>query len=286
MSDGKKEILLGDCLDLMKNIDDNSIDLVFTSPPYAERRKSTYGGTNENEYVDWFLPIGAEIKRILKPTGSFFLNIKPHTNKGERSLYVYDLICALKRETGFMFVEEYCWTKNAFPGSLKGRFKNAFEPIYHFTKNSPNEITFNPVACGTPIKEESIARTYRKQCGAPKNGSGMTGMNTTNIRNLGLARPSNVINVNNVSNQFSDKQLHPATFPEGLVEFFVKSFTNEGDVVLDPFGGSGTVGLTCVKTKRQFILMEKQEQYFELIKKRVGDFNKNFEPQTLFGNEM
>ena len=75
MSEGKKEILLGDCLELMKSIPDNSIDLVFTSPPYAERRKSTYGGVNEDKYVDWFLPIGAEIKRILKPTGSFFLNI-------------------------------------------------------------------------------------------------------------------------------------------------------------------------------------------------------------------
>jgi DNA modification methylase len=286
MSEGKKEILLGDCLELMKNIPDNSIDMVFTSPPYAERRKTTYGGIPENDYVDWFLPIGAEIKRILKPTGSFFLNIKPHTNKGERSLYVYDLVCQLKRETGFMFVEEYCWTKNAFPGSLKGRFKNAFEPVYHFTKGNPNQITFNPIACGTPMKEESIARTYRKQCGAPKNGSGMTGMNTTNIRNLEFARPSNVINVNNVSNQFSDKQLHPATFPEGLVEFFVKSFTNENDIVLDPFGGSGTTGIVCKNHKRQFILMEKQQEYFELIQKRVADFNKNFETQTLFGNEM
>jgi len=286
MSEGKKEILLGDCLELMKNIPDNSIDMVFTSPPYAERRKTTYGGIPENDYVDWFLPIGAEIKRILKPTGSFFLNIKPHTNKGERSLYVYDLVCQLKRETGFMFVEEYCWTKNAFPGSLKGRFKNAFEPVYHFTKGNPNQITFNPIACGTPMKEESIARTYRKQCGEPKNGSGMTGMNTTNIRNLEFARPSNVINVNNVSNQFSDKQLHPATFPEGLVEFFVKSFTNENDIVLDPFGGSGTTGIVCKNHKRQFILMEKQQEYFELIQKRVADFNKNFEPQTLFGNEM
>jgi site-specific DNA-methyltransferase (adenine-specific) len=273
----KNEILHGDCLELMKDIPNGSIDLVFTSPPYAERRKSTYGGVNEDEYVDWFLPIGAEIKRILKPTGSFFLNIKPHTKKGERSLYVYDLVCRLKREMGFMFVEEYCWTKNAFPGSLKGRFKNAFEPIYHFTKNSPNEITFNPVDCGTPIKEESIARTYRKQCGAPKNGSGMTGMNTTNIRNLGLARPSNVINVNNVSNQFSDKQLHPATFPEGLVEFFVKSFTNENDIVLDPFGGSGTTGIACLNTNRQFIVMEKEQKYIDIIKARV-----NNKPLTLF----
>lgn len=82
------DILLGDCFELMKNIPDNTIDMVFTSPPYAERRKTTYGGIPENDYVDWFLPIGAEIKRILKPTGSFFLNIKPHSNKGERSLYV------------------------------------------------------------------------------------------------------------------------------------------------------------------------------------------------------
>jgi len=145
----------------------------------------------------------------------------------------------------------------------------SFSLVKDFTKNSPNEITFNPVACGTPIKEESIARTYRKQCGAPKNGSGMTGMNTTNIRNLGLARPSNVINVNNVSNQFSDKQLHPATFPEGLVEFFVKSFTNENDVVLDPFGGSGTTGVACKNLNRNYILIEKEPEYIEIINKRL-----------------
>lgn len=247
----KKLVLLGDCLDLMKNIPDNSVDVVITSPPYADRRKKVYGGINEEKYVEWFLPIGSEIKRIIKPTGSFFLNIKPHTNKGERSLYVFDLIIMLKRELGFLFVEEYCWTKNAFPGKLNGRFKNGFEPVYHFTKQSPNNITFNPIACGTPI-----------------NGSGMTGMNTTNIRNLELSRPSNVINVNNVSNQFSDKKLHPATFPEGLVEFFIKSFTNEGDVVLDPFAGSGTTGIVCEKLNRDFILIEKKEEYYNIIKKR------------------
>jgi len=275
MGDWKKEVLLGDCQDLMKGILDNSIDMVFTSPPYAERRKWVYDGIDEDEYVDWFLPIGKEIKRILKPTGSFFLNIKPHTNKGERSLYVFDLVCRLKRDVGFLFVEEYCWTKSPFPGQLKGRFKNAFEPIYHFTKRLPGKITFNPLACGTLIKEESIKRTFRKQCGAPKNKSGMTGMNTVNTRYLKFARPSNVINVNNVSNQYMDKQFHPATFPERLVEFFIKSFTNEGDIVLDPFAGSGTVGLACLKNKRQFILIEKQEEYFKLIKKRIENIIKS-----------
>lgn len=230
-----------------------------------------YESVHEDEYVEWFLPIAHELKRVLKPTGSFFLNIKPHTHKGERSLYVFDLVCALKREVGWHFVEEYCWTKNAFPGNLRGRFKNAFEPVYHFTKGSPNNIVFNPLACGTPMKEESIARTYRKQCGAPKNGSGMTGMNTTNIRNLSIARPSNVIHVNNVSNQFSDKQMHPATFPEGLVEFFVKSFTNEGDVVLDPFAGSGTVGVVCQSLCRYFKLIENHPDYVNLIRTRLRE---------------
>jgi len=253
----------------MARMPDNFIDIVVTSPPYAERRKSTYGGISENEYVEWFIPIAKELKRIIKPTGSIFINIKPHTTEGERSLYVFDLICALKREVGLLFVEEYCWTKNAFPGSLKGRFKNAFEPVYHFTKCGPAGITFNPIACGTPIKEESIARTYRKQCGAPANGSGMTGMNTTNIRTLELARPSNVINVNNVSNQFSAKKLHPATYPEGLVDFFIKSFSNAGDLVYDPFNGSGTTALSAANNNRNWIGSEIKEEYCSIIEQRV-----------------
>jgi site-specific DNA-methyltransferase (adenine-specific)/site-specific DNA-methyltransferase (cytosine-N4-specific) len=216
-----------------------------------------------------------ELKRVLKPSGSFFLNIKPHTDGGERSLYVFELVLMLKREIGFLFVEEYCWTKNAFPGALRGRLKNAFEPIYHFTKQKPSEILFNPTACGTPIKEESIARTYRKQCGTPQNGSGMAAMNATNIRNLKIARPSNVVHVNNVSNQFTLKNKHSATFPENLVDFFLKTFTNEGCVVLDPFAGSGTTALSCIKNNRKFILIEKEEGNIKLIKERIAEIEKN-----------
>lgn len=263
----KAGVLLGDCLEILPTLQAESFDLIFTSPPYADRRKRVYGGISGENYVSWFLPIARELKRVLRPTGSFFLNIKPHTKDGERSLYVFDLVKTIKQEAGFRFVDELCWVKNPFPGELKGRFKNAFEPIYHFSKSA--EIKMNPLACGTEIKPESIARSYRKQCGAPKNGSGMTGMNTTNIRHLKLARPSNVIVVNNVSNQFSDKQHHPATFPEKLVEFFVKSFTDEGDSVLDPFAGSGTVGLVCQKLSREFMLIEKEARFIELINKRL-----------------
>ena len=265
-------VIHDDCVNVLRNlILMDSIDLIITSPPYADRRQDTYGGVREDDYVKWFAPIAHYLHAVLKPTGSFFLNIKPHTRKGERSLYVFELVHYLVTCCGFHFVDEFCWTKNPFPGSYHGRFKNAFEPVYHFTKGPLNKITFNPLACGTPTKEESIARGFRKQCGKPKNGSGMTGMNTMNIRNLKMSRPSNVINVNNVSNQFSDKQLHPATFPEGLVEFFVKSFSNEGDVVLDPFAGSGTVGVVCKKLNRNFVLIEKEEEYCKLSEKRINN---------------
>jgi len=259
-------IIHGDCRDVMKDMPDECIDLIFTSPPYAQRRASTYGGVDEDKYVGWFVKIAEQIRRILKPTGSFFLNIKPHTEVGERSLYVFDLVLALRREVGLLFVDEFCWVKNAYPGDLKGRFKNGFEPIYHFTIRSPEEIKFNPTACGTTIKESSIARSYRKQCGKPKSGSNMAGMNTTNIQYLEIARPSNVVEINNVSNQFSDKQLHPATFPEKLVEFFVKSFSDEGDVVLDPFIGSGTTALACMKTRRNYIGIEKEPKYVDIAR--------------------
>lgn len=257
----------------LKKLSDNSVDMVFTSPPYAERRKNTYGGIAEDKYLEWFKPIAIEIKRVMKPTGSFFLNIKPHTNKGERSLYVFELVIMLKREVGFLFVEEYCWTKNAFPTGTHGRFKNGFEPVYHFTKANPNQITFNALACGTPVSEETKSRAFRKNCKKPKNGSGMV-VDRDNFKELEFARPSNIINANNVTNQFTSKMEHSAVFPEKLVEFFVKSFSNENDVILDLFAGSGTVGVVSEDLKRNYILIDKEEINIELIKKSVGEKRK------------
>ena len=242
---------------------------MVTSPPYADRRKNTYGGVSEDLYCEWFKPIAEEIKRVLKPTGSFFLNIKPHCKNGERSLYVFDLVSMIKREVGLMFVEEYCWTKNAFPTGVKGRFKNGFEPVYHFTKEKPSNITFNPLACGTPVSEDTKKRAFRKNCKVPDNGSGMV-VDRDNFKNIELARPSNVINANNVTNQFSLKAKHSAVFPEKLVEFFVKSFSNEGDVVLDPFAGSGTVGVVCKLNNRNYILIDKEDNNIDLIKERLN----------------
>jgi site-specific DNA-methyltransferase (adenine-specific)/site-specific DNA-methyltransferase (cytosine-N4-specific) len=94
----KTNIILGDSKEELKNLTENSVDLIVTSPPYADRRKQTYGGISPNKYVDWFLPISKELLRVLKPTGTFILNIKEKAENGERNIYVIELILALRQQ--------------------------------------------------------------------------------------------------------------------------------------------------------------------------------------------
>ena len=263
-------IILGDCLEKLKKLDTNSIDLVITSPPYADRRKNVYGGLPPNKYIPWFLEIGKEIKRVIKPTGSFFLNIKAHTVKGERDLYVFRLVIALRDEIGFKFIDNYAWVKNSFPGNYRGKFKNGWEPVYHFSKEKSTKIKFNPLACGTPQKEESTKRAFRKHIGYSRNGSNMM-VNLDNIKNIKLARPTNVLRINNVMNQWDKRIFHPAVYPVELCDFFIKSFTNEGDIVLDPFAGSGTTGISAKKNNRQYILIEKEKKFCDLMKEILNE---------------
>src|ERR1044071_6385811 len=112
----------------------NCVDLIMTSPPYGDQRSSTYGGVNADQYVEWFLPIADEMKRVLKPTGSLVLNIKEHAINGERHTYVIDLIGQM-RDTGWLWTEQYIWhKKNSFPGKWPNRFRDAWERCLHFTK--------------------------------------------------------------------------------------------------------------------------------------------------------
>jgi site-specific DNA-methyltransferase (adenine-specific) len=129
----RNQILHGDCLDVLSQLPDNSIDLIVTSPPYADQRKHTYGGVCADNYVDWFLPIAAQLKRVLKPTGSFVLNIKERVVEGERHTYVLELIIAMRKQ-GWRWTEEYVWHKrNCYPGKWPNRFRDAWERCLHFT---------------------------------------------------------------------------------------------------------------------------------------------------------
>lgn len=104
------KILLGDCKKVLKTLEDNSVDLIVTSPPYADSRSGTYGGIKPDKYVEWFLPITAELLRVLKPSGTFILNIKEKVVDGERHTYVIELILEMRKQ-GWLWTEEFIWHK-------------------------------------------------------------------------------------------------------------------------------------------------------------------------------
>ena len=111
-------LYLGDCLEILSDYDADSFDLIVTSPPYADRRTKTYGGINPNEYVDWFMPRAEQFLRVLKPSGTFILNIKEKAVNGERHTYVIELILEMKKQ-GWLWTEEFIWhKKNSYPGKM------------------------------------------------------------------------------------------------------------------------------------------------------------------------
>src|SRR3954470_21793561 len=128
------DIFEGDCLNVLADRPADSFDLIFTSPPYADRRAKTYGGMKPEKYVEWFLPRAEQFLRVLKPTGTFVLNIKEKVEKGERHTYVLELILALRKQS-WLWTEEYIWhKKNCHPGKWPNRFRDAWERCLHFTK--------------------------------------------------------------------------------------------------------------------------------------------------------
>ena len=140
----------GDCLEVLTDFPDDSVDLIITSPPYADARRHTYGGVSPNDYPSWFCDRAEQMYRVLKPSGSFILNIKEKAVGGERHTYVLDLILALKRSVGFRWVEEYIWHKTtSAPGKWKYRFRDAWERLLHFSK-SP-DIKMNQDSVKVPV---------------------------------------------------------------------------------------------------------------------------------------
>ncbi len=128
-------IFESDCLNILRWLPSDCVDLIVTSPPYADQRKHTYGGVHPDKYVEWFLPIASELKRVLKKEGSFILNIKERVVDGERHTYVLELILALRKQ-GWLWTEEYIWHKrNSYPGKWPNRFRDAWERCLHFTKD-------------------------------------------------------------------------------------------------------------------------------------------------------
>ena len=267
-SGNRIDLYQGDCLDVIKTLEDNSIDLIVTSPPYSDQRKSTYGGIHPDKYVEWFLPISAELLRVLKPTGSFVLNIKEKVVNGERHTYVIELILALRKQ-GWLWTEEYMWhKKNSFPGKWPNRLRDAWERLLHFNKDKKFNMYQDEVKI--PIGDWSTKRLANlsetdKTRDESKVGSGF-GKKIENWVGKDMVLPDNVMYM---ATESSNKN-HSAAYPEGLPEWFIKLFTQEGDVVLDPFLGSGTTSRVANRLNRHSIGIEMNEEYYNMTEESLS----------------
>jgi len=261
------EIKHGDCLEVLKTSPDCTFDLVVTSPPYADRRKHTYGGVSPEKYVEWFLPRSEQFLRVLKPTGTFILNIKEKVENGERHTFVIELILALRRQ-GWLWTEEFIWhKKNCYPGKWPNRFRDSWERCLQFNKTRKfkmnQEAVMVPMGDWAKTRLRSLGRNDTVRFDSQV-GSGF-GKNIANWIERDMAYPTNVLHL---ATECGNKS-HSAAFPEALPEWFIKLFTNEGDWVLDPFAGSGTTCAVALKLGRHSVGIELLKEYVELAKQGI-----------------
>ena len=266
------EIHLGDCLDVLKTTQDDFVDLIITSPPYADQRKDTYGGIHPDKYVEWFLPRTQEFKRILKPTGSFVLNIKERVCNGERHTYVIELILAMKKQ-GWVWTEEYMWhKKNCYPGKWPNRFRDSWERLLHFTKQKKFKMFQDNVKvpmgdwAKRRLKNLSDIDMIRDES---KVGSGF-GKNISHWLDKETVYPTNVLHM---ATECGNKK-HSAAFPESLPSWFIALFTQETDIVLDPFAGSGTTLVASKKLNRRGIGIDINPEYVDLMTEKLSLYDK------------
>lgn len=263
----RTDLYLGDCREKLNLLPDNSVNLIVTSPPYADQRKNTYGGVTPDKYVQWFLPISSELLRVLKPEGTFILNIKEKVVEGERSTYVMELILEMRKQ-GWLWTEEFIWhKKNSYPGKWPNRFRDAWERLLQFNKqrqfNMYQEEVMVPMGDWSKSRLKKLSDTDKTRDNS-RVGSGF-GKNISNWIGRDKAYPTNVLHL---ATECNNKN-HSAAFPEELPEWFIRLFTKENDIVLDPFMGSGTTLRVANRMKRNSIGIDIVPEYYEMVREQL-----------------
>ena len=273
---------LGDTMKMVKDLPNNSIDLVITSPPYADT--VSYGKEveifNPTNYIDWFLPLFYEAKRFLKDSGSFVLNINDRATNGERSIYVFELVTRIVKETNLKLFDRYIWfKKSALPMPGDKRLNDRIEYIFHFVKDSKKFKTRTD-RVRVPYKEISLKRFKNKVHGNDLiNSDG-----TTELSQRGSSKPhpkgAKPITVFRFDTGSALRGInHPAPFHPDLPKWFITWLTDEDDIVFDPFMGGGTVAEVAIKTNRKFIGFDVNKKYVDMAEERAKivfkEVNKN-----------
>jgi site-specific DNA-methyltransferase (adenine-specific) len=262
----KNQIILGDSREVLRNLN-QEVDLIVTSPPYADARKNHYDSIHPDEYVEWFLTFHEPFFAALKPNGSLVINIKDKVVDGVRHRYVWDTLQALSKK-GWYAIDDYVWHKtNPMPGFWPTRLRDGWEYCFHLSRDKRPYINFDAVK--RPIgtwSQNRLAKLGKNDTTRhnSENRSGF-GRDISKWMEKESVSPSNVLTVPLVGKNMG----HPAVFPVELPRFFIKLLSPEGGLVLDPFGGSGTTGIAAFKEKRNFILIDNNEEYCVQAKERL-----------------
>lgn len=263
---GEHRLLCGDSTkaeDVGRLMAGATINIAFTSPPYASQRKydesSGFKPIPPDKFVEWFEPIAANVKSHLAADGSWFVNIKEHCEDGQRSLYVKDLTIAHVRQWAWRLVDEFVWKRGGVPGKWSNRFKNQWEPVFHFSVNPQIKLRHEQV-----MHASDGAFEY-----SPDNPKSKTGFFSNkgrdDIAKQGMALPGNVLEM---GTEVKMTEVHSAPFPVGLPSFFIKAFTDESDTVYEPFCGSGSTLIAAEQLGRKCYGMEISPAYCDVIVKR------------------
>lgn len=275
---------LADSLKLMQSLPANSVQLVMTSPPFGLAFKKEYGNADSAHYVDWFLPYGEQMKRLIRDDGSIVIDIGGAWNKGSptRSLYQFKLLIALCEELGLYLAQDFYWFR---PASLPApaewvavrriRVKDSVNCIWWLSKTKwPKANNKNVLQPYSVDMIRLLKRGYKSKLRPSGHYVTQKFMN-----NHGGAIPPNLLQVgSNESNspylkacQKSGIPPHPARFPREIPEFFIKLTTLEGDLVLDPFAGSNVTGEAAEYANRRWISIEIRKEYLEGSRSRFEE---------------
>jgi site-specific DNA-methyltransferase (cytosine-N4-specific) len=269
--------VVGDAFALLGELDDESIDLVMTSPPFALRRQKSYGNVEETDYVAWIVPFGREVFRVLKKTGSFVLDLGGAYRAGvpSRSLYNFRVLLALCDDIGFHLAEDFYWFNPAkLPSPIewvnkrKIRAKDSVNTIWWFSKTDFPKADVRKVLSPYSERMRKLIQDPESFYRPKKRPSGhdiSAGFGKDN----GGAIPSNLLTIPNTDSNSSYlwlcKELgldrHPARFPAEVPAFFIKMLTDEGDMVLDIFGGSNTTGFAAEALGRKWLTFDLSRDY-------------------------
>jgi len=268
---------VGDALELLQGLPDESIDLVLTSPPFALQRQKEYGNVDQDEYVDWLLSFTIEIKRVLKSAGSFVLDLGGAYRRGRpvRSLYNYRVLIRMCDDLGWNLAEEFFWfNPSKLPSPIewvnkrKIRAKDAVNTIWWFSKTDFPKADITKVLVPYSERMKLLLQNSDKYYSPKKRPSGHD-ISSRFAEDKGGAIPPNLLQIPNTESnsrylrccQIVGINGHPARFPEKLPEFFIHFLTDVGDTVLDIFAGSNTTGAVAEALGRRWIAFEIDRSY-------------------------